>query len=247
VFLDLAVRLGGATEAALAQPNTVEFISGLLGELMGHGAPYPTDNPDLIWGGWRQYGGWWTTDAQPGAVKSPATLPPSLSVAPAEQDGSVTEYPFLLYPYVSVARGEGRGASQPLLQETPDPMTTASWDTWVEINPQTASTLGLSMDEVVRVKSPHGEISAIVYLYPAIRPDVVAVPLGEGHSALGRFAKDYGANVLSILAPVTTADGELAFAATRVTLEKLDRRRVLPRIENNVGVDAANEDKMFPG
>jgi anaerobic selenocysteine-containing dehydrogenase len=247
VFLDLAVRLGGAAKQALPQANTIDYMTGVLAKLMGRGAPYPADTPDLVWGGWRQYGGWWTVDAQPGAVKSPATPPASLSVPPAELAGNPNEFSFLLYPYVSVARGEGRGASQPWLQETPDPMTTASWDTWVEINPETAGKLGLKMDDVVRVKSMYGEISAIVYVYPAIRPDVVAVPTGEGHSALGRFAKDHGANVLSILAPLATADGELAFAATRVKLEKLDRRKVLPRIESNTGVDAANEDKVFPG
>ena len=42
---------------------------------------------------------------------------------------------------------------------------------------------------------------AIVYLYPGIRPDVVAVPMGQGHSDYGRFAKDRGANVVAILRP----------------------------------------------
>ncbi len=103
------------------------------------------------------------------------------------------------------------------------------------------------MDEVVKVISPYGEISAIAYVYPAIRPDVVAVPMGEGHIEFGRFAKNRGTNVTAILAPVTTPDGELAWGATRVRIEKLGRSRTLPRIENNTGVDAANEDGVFPG
>lgn len=126
-------------------------------------------------------------------------------------------------------------------------MTTASWDTWVEINPETAKGLGVAMDDVVKVISPHGEITAVAYVYPAIRPDVVAVPLGQGHFEYGRFAKDHGANVAAILAPITTPDGELAWGATRVRIEKLGRSRKLPRIENNVGVDAANEYGVFPG
>ncbi len=91
------------------------------------------------------------------------------------------------------------------------------------------------MDDVVKVISPFGEISAIAYVYPAIRPDVVAVPMGEGHIEFGRFAKDRGTNVTAILAPVTTPDGELAWGATRVRIEKLGRTRTLPRIENKYG------------
>ena len=126
-------------------------------------------------------------------------------------------------------------------------MTTASWDTWVQINPDTANEMGIAMDDVVKLVSPYGEISAIAYIYPAIRPDVVAVPMGEGHIEFGRFAKNRGTNVTAILAPVTTPDGELAWGATRVRIEKLGRTRTLPRLENNVGVDAANEDGVFPG
>jgi anaerobic selenocysteine-containing dehydrogenase len=103
------------------------------------------------------------------------------------------------------------------------------------------------MDEVVKLNTPYGSISAIAYIYPAIRPDVVAVPMGEGHIEFGRFAKNRGTNVTAILAPLTTPDGELAWGATRVRIEKLGRSHKLPRIENNTGVDAANEDGVFPG
>ena len=39
--------------------------------------------------------------------------------------------------------GRGSGANRPWLQETPDPSTTVTWNTWVEINPETAEELGL--------------------------------------------------------------------------------------------------------
>jgi anaerobic selenocysteine-containing dehydrogenase len=179
--------------------------------------------------------------------KDSATLPASVTIPLAELAGSAQEYPYLLYPYPSAALGDGRGASQPWLQEMPDPMTTASWDTWVEIHPQTVQALSLKREDVVKITSPQGSISAIVYPYSGIRPDVVAVPLGQGHSALGRYARDRGANVLSILASKTTADGELAWAATRVKIEVLGRQQVLPRTESNAGVDAANQDEKLPG
>jgi anaerobic selenocysteine-containing dehydrogenase len=165
----------------------------------------------------------------------------------AKLEGDPAQYPFALYPYPSTLLGDGRGADQPWLQEGPDPVTTASWGTWVEINPETAKELGLKRDDLVEVISPQGRIQAIVYTHIGIRPDVVAIPLGQGHSNYGRYANNRGANVLGILAPVVTEVGDLAWAATRVRIEKTGRQQILPRIENNVGVDFANQAGKFPG
>ena len=215
--------------------------------IAGQNAAFDTANGDRVWAGWRQMGGWWPTTEAPAFPTSTPALPATLNVGPASFDGNPEQYPFLLYPYPSAVLGDGRGAAASWLQEAPDPMTTASWDTWVEINPDTAASMGIAMDDVVKVISPHGEITAIAYLYRGIRPDVVAVPLGQGHLEFGRFAKDRGANVAAILAPVATPDGELAWASTRVRIEKLGRRQKLPRLENNVGVDTANQYDVFPG
>lgn len=248
VLLDLANRLGGAVAQALPWPNTVEFMKAAMAKLVRQNAPYDTKNAETTWAGWRQYGGWWPTMAVPAAPGTPPAIPSVLDVPLPDFAGRAEEYPYILFPYPSVALGDGRGASQSWLQEIPDPMTTASWDTWVEINPETAKRLDVKHDDVVKLTTADGNsISAIVYVYPGIRPDVVAVPLGQGHLALGRFAKDRGANPLSVLAPLTTNDGELAWAATRVKIEKLNRQQVLPRIESNVGVDVANEYEKFPG
>jgi len=160
-------------------------------------------------------------------------------------EGEGGDYPYLLYPYLGASLSDGRGANQPWLQEAPDPMTTASWYTWVEINPETAEELGLDHSDVVKVESPFGYIDAIVYVYPAIRPDVVAVPVGEGHSEYGRFAAGYGANVFSILPPQSSG-GQWPWASTRVRLTRLDRETVLPRIENNIGVKSAREAGQIP-
>jgi anaerobic selenocysteine-containing dehydrogenase len=174
-------------------------------------------------------------------------VPAALNVPRAKLEGDPGQYPLALYPYPSTLLGDGRGADQPWLQEGPDPITTASWGTWVEINPETAKELGLARDDVVKVISAQGQIEAIVYTHLGIRPDVVAIPLGQGHSNFGRYANNRGANVLGILAPVVTEEGDLAWAATRVRIEKTGRQQTLPRIENNVGVDFANQAGKFPG
>jgi anaerobic selenocysteine-containing dehydrogenase len=132
--------------------------------------------------------------------------------------------------------GDGSGANRPHLQETPNPNTTVTWNSWIEINPETADRLGIHNDDIVRVRSEAGEIEVIAYLYPAIRPDVVAIPFGQGHTALGRYAEGRGVNPARLLAVTVNEAGDLAFADTIVTLEATGRRRPLARIESETGV-----------
>jgi molybdopterin-containing oxidoreductase family iron-sulfur binding subunit len=111
------------------------------------------------------------------------------------------------------------------MQELPDPMTGVVYGSWVEINPATAEQLDLQQGDVVEVESPHGRVAAPVIVYPAIRPDVIAMPLGQGHENFGRYASNRGTNPIRILAPqMDTETGSLAWSATRVRLVPTGRR-----------------------
>ena len=99
------------------------------------------------------------------------------------------------------------------MQELPDALTGVVYGSWIELNPATAEELGLSEGDVVDVASPSGSISVPVLVYPAIMPGVVAMPIGQGHDAYGRYAKDRGVNPIQILAPQMEAQtGSLAWA-----------------------------------
>ena len=105
------------------------------------------------------------------------------------------------------------------MQERPDPMTSVVFGSWVEINPTTADELGLIEGDLVDIESPHGQVRAPVFVYPAIMPNVIAMPIGQGHSEYGRYAKDRGANPLEILSPqMEPITGNLATRATRVRI-----------------------------
>ena len=128
------------------------------------------------------------------------------------------------------------------MQATPDPITTATWRTWIEINMHVAEDLDIREGDVVRVTSPRGSIEALAFPHPGVPPDTVSIPLGQGHAESGRYAKDRGANVFSILAPLTDADtGAIAWAATKVNIEKTDEWVRLPKFENTV-VDFPEDD-----
>ncbi len=132
--------------------------------------------------------------------------------------------------------GDGSGANKPWLQETPDPMTTVMWSSWVEINPTSADVLGLNDDDVVRIITPIGTIEAVVYRYPAIHLDTISIPFGQGHTAYGRYAQGRGINPHQVTSLVLNSAGELAFGATKVFLEKTGRKHPISRAESVLGV-----------
>ena len=110
------------------------------------------------------------------------------------------------------------------------------WNSWVEINPETAHELGIENDDVVRIISEAGEIELSVYLYPAIRPDTIAIPFGQGHTAYGQYAEGRGVNPLDLLGLKFNQAGDLAFGSTRVEIEKTGLKRELSRLESKIGV-----------
>lgn len=132
--------------------------------------------------------------------------------------------------------GDGNGANRPWLQETPNPQTTAMWNTWVEINPQTASRLGVKSDDIVKIKSQFGEIEAIVYEYPAIHPDCAAIPFGQGHTALGRYAAKRGSNPAVLLPFDSLSNHSFQPLMVEVTLIPTGKKKTLARFESKEGV-----------
>ena len=110
------------------------------------------------------------------------------------------------------------------------------WNTWVEINPETAHELGLENDDVVKIVSAAGEVEVPVYKYPAIRPDTIAIPFGQGHTAYGQFAAGRGVNPADLLGASFNEAGDFAFAGMKVKIEKTGKVQVLSRLESKIGV-----------
>jgi menaquinone reductase, molybdopterin-binding-like subunit len=136
-------------------------------------------------------------------------------------DGDAAQYPFHFLPYASQAFNDGSAAHLPWLQEMPDPLTSAMWSSWVEINPQTAERMGVAQGDLIDVTSTQGTLRVPAMISPGIAPDVVAMPVGQGHESFTRFASKRGSNPIAILAPLAEAEtGALAWAATRVKIAR---------------------------
>ena len=220
LLLSLAQELGqeGAlpwdgVEAALRESAETLFNTG-------RGTSREAASAADLWTLMLQQGGWWDAEAQgPQPAAADGLLnriaaqgqPPSFSGA-----GD-----YYLVPFAHNSLLDGRNAHIPWMQALPDPITSVTWQTWVELNSGQANRLGLREGDVVRVESDQGAITALVYPNPALPPGVVAVPLGQGR----RNGSDYAtggdpresSNVMDLLsAGHTTEGGALAWAGNLV-------------------------------
>ena len=187
-----------------------------------------------------QQGGSWEEAARPlpigETLGAAAPEPPSFM-------GDEREFPFVLHPYPSMTLGYD-GAHLPWLQELPDTLTTAMWGTWVEINPVTATALGIAQGDVVRLESLAGSLEAPALFYPGLRPDVLAMPVGQGHSAGTRYERGRGVNPLRLAVPAFDRDsGTFATGATRVRLQRTGRKERMVLLQQPA-VDAGNLIKI---
>ncbi|NOZ54095.1 MAG: molybdopterin-dependent oxidoreductase [Gammaproteobacteria bacterium] len=149
-------------------------------------------------------------------------------VVASSDAGTSTLY---LAPSARLGLWDGRHANLPWLQEAPDQISKLVWDSWAEIHPSTAAKLGIKQGSIVSVKSEHGAVNVKAVLLKSIHPDVIAIPMGQGHEFYGRYAEGRGANPLKILNPTKEEKtGELAMYATRVSVSKTNQSEVVVKM-----------------
>lgn len=112
-------------------------------------------------------------------------------------------------------------ANMPTLMEISGMTVGETWNSWLEMNPETAHELGLKDGDRVWVESPFGKVKTRLRLVKALRPDVVNLPYNFGHTAVGRYAKDRGVNGLQLLNPASEpVSGLAAFTNTKVKVSR---------------------------
>lgn len=191
--------------------------------------------PALFSNGVLQRGGWWdvSKSGSTGRIGRVSIDQKNADFSDTSTLGAGTD--FNLVPFHSNSLYDGRFAAAPWAQQNPDPISTASWSTWAEINSMQAEDLGIKEGDVLLLRSTSGEIEVLAYPHPGIRPGVIGVPIGQGHSEGGRYAENRGSNVLSILVDEKDSEtGALAWAATRVRVQRAGRRVKVPKFEGNV-------------
>jgi anaerobic selenocysteine-containing dehydrogenase/Fe-S-cluster-containing dehydrogenase component len=139
-----------------------------------------------------------------------------LSLPPLPPAGG--EFDLVIFP--TVLRGDGRNANLPWLREVPDTVSTVSWSPWAEISPATAKRLGIVTGDLVVVSTSAGRTEIAAYVYPGLRDDVVAIPLGFPATAVQPAARD-------------ELSGATAFRSARAGVSPTGKRVRLPLLEGS--------------
>ena len=206
VVLQLGVAAGFAAEA----PAWVDYLRGKWQPLharFGAGRDFDTFWLDTV-----KAGGVW--DAQPAKPSVRWSGAPAFATSTLAGDG---EYALVLVPSANFY--DGRGANKPWLQELPDMTSKAVWGSWAEIHPDTAKKLGVQSGDAIRVETSAGKVEVPAYVYAGIRPDTVALALGQGHTSYGRYAAGRGVNALALVPQgADEASGALAYFGAKAKL-----------------------------
>ena len=228
VLLDVAQQLGGDAAKALPWKTYDEAVKASFTELYKEKGTKSAKDADDFWSKAQAQGGWWSTDEKSSVPAASRASGPPMKYADPQFDGAPDEFSFHFLPFASQMFYDGSLAHLPWMQEAPDPLSSVMWGTWVEINTRAAERLGVKQGDMVEVASAHGKLQAPALVTPAIAPDVIAMPVGQGHENFTRFASGRGANPISILAPATVAGTRsLAWAATRVKLSRVGEGKLV--------------------
>jgi molybdopterin-containing oxidoreductase family iron-sulfur binding subunit len=179
---------------------------------------------EAFWAAALERGGFWRDVPDTRVELAAGDLGPALQELLAGNRGGQ----YTLRTYASLARFDGRGANRPWLQEIPDPVTQAVWGSWVEMNPADAEKLGAKTGNRIRLRTQHGAVELPAYVYPGIQAGTLAVPLGQGHTAFGRYATGVGVNAAALLDPAADpATGGTRWSGAPAELALLAKEREL--------------------
>ena len=198
---------------------------------------------DEFWNNLLKRGGWWDelrngpTTVRPadGLLKTIAEK----AAQPAFAGIGMGSDSLYLVPFAHNTLLDGYNGHLPWLQSAPDPLSTVTWQTWVEISDATADQLGVKEGDILRIESSKDSIRAVAYPSPAVPPDTISIPFGQGRKHGSEYATDRNgsesSNVMDILETTTVSGtGSLAWAGTRVRVTKTGDSVSISKLEGSV-------------
>jgi molybdopterin-containing oxidoreductase family iron-sulfur binding subunit len=213
VLLETGQKLAGGAEA-LPWSDFAALVRGRDAERAREAGPGAPASREAF-----QRGGRYEAPPAPAVVKlSPGALA-RLTALPAVTPAAPGELDLVLFP--TALRGDGRGADLPWLREIPDALSTVSWTAWAELSPATAARLGVAQGDLVALETITGRVELPVYVFPGLRDDAIAVPLG-------------GPEALAVAPASRDPSGTRAFASGRARVARAGPpARPLPVLEGS--------------
>ncbi|MCI0810147.1 MAG: molybdopterin-dependent oxidoreductase [Chloroflexi bacterium] len=197
---------------------------------------------DEFWNNLLRRGGWWDERRTgPAGVNAPDGLFRTIAGKATGPDFAgigMGSDSFYLAPFAHNTLLDGYNGHLPWLQAAPDPLSTVTWQTWVELNDVTAKRMGVKEGDILRIESSKDSIRAVAYPTPAAPLDVISVPFGQGRKHGSDYATDRpgreSSNVMDILeTTLVKGTGSLAWAGTRVRVSKTGESVSISKLEGN--------------
>ena len=104
------------------------------------------------------------------------------------------------------ASSTAAGANRPWLCEIPEPISRVAWQSPVWVHPDTARANGFDQADVVRVTTRAGSLEAPAYVTEVVRPGLLVMGIGQGHTSYGRYAQSAGAKPRAEFSPTDSVD-----------------------------------------
>ena len=241
VLLTMAQELGKESQLPWSNfKNMLREGSDALFEL--NRGSIEASSAEEFWNNLLKRGGWWDESSTGSKYVQPtAGLLKSIAGKASDPDFSgigMDTDSFYLVPFAHNTLMDGYNSHLPWLQSAPDPLSTVTWQTWVEVNDQTADRLELKEGDILRIESSKDFIKAVVYPTPAAPPDVMSVPFGQGRKHGSDYATDRSSNessnVMDILETTQVeGTGSLAWAGTRVKVSKTGESVSISKLEGD--------------
>ena len=218
VVIELARSLGGTVAAAFPWEDYQTCLKETLGDK---------------WTVLNEKGYW--ADEKSGSGEQPATFETKSSrfeftnaeidamtrFAPVEPEGDKAAFPLVLVPYDTMQLWNGYIGDPPFVIKIVPDTVLKNNDVLIEVNPATASQLGLQDGQTAKLTTPRGTARVRVHLFEGIMPGVVALPTGLGHTAYGKFLAGKGVNVNALIGSIEdAATGYDAVWGIRAKLDK---------------------------
>ncbi|MFH0724843.1 MAG: 4Fe-4S dicluster domain-containing protein [Pseudomonadota bacterium] len=166
------------------------------------------------------------------ALNQEAVLKRLASISIPEDKAGASELTFMAVP--SIRFFDGRGAKLPWLCEAPDPLTQVAWQTPVLIHPKTLARNGTAHEDVVRIQSAHGTITATAYETEGVHPRALVMSMGQGHRDYSRYAANIGLNPVTIFSAKPVPETGILLSAVRpVGIQKTGQTAALAHTDGS--------------
>ncbi len=155
----------------------------------------------------------------------------SLSLGKKKMGPRIEGSGFALGIYSKVSLADGRSANNAWLQEMPDPISTITWDNYLNIGPASAAELGVDTNDVVLLSGEGSSFEIPVKVQPGILKGVVTLAMGYGRTRAGKVGSLVGKNAFKM----ATFSGERGLLLNQgtVTIAKTGMRYQLAAIQEH--------------